>query len=433
MQDNKDRIKELAGSVLRSFEAEPPEDMWGRIEQQSLRRKRMLIFRYAGMAASIVILLGLGFALLMPGGQQDMADQELVEPGKSTPREVASTQSAGNAGDPVRAPQTVQAETVSAQEFTRQMSGNQTNVPDVDIERPVYIVSAEMQSAGIQDTTTAFAEAAVLPGGTLHTYAKDSMAVAVDLAATPQAKDVAGRDDTPVVAEHPPVSDQLQGKNWELAMGYGTTPALDITQEEYALNSPGSNFSYDDLSAEVANETSYFQEVENTTHNAPVTLGILISRRLARRWNIESGLTYTKLGYTIRTSEMNSDYREYRNELYYLGIPVGIRFGLLDRRRFGIYGTQSFLLEKGIAGRGYTDTYEQGILTASSGEHIGIRGVQLSSLTGLGAEFKVTGKISVYGQSGVQLFFMNGSQPYNIRSARIVWPSFQAGLRLWLD
>ncbi|NTW26358.1 MAG: outer membrane beta-barrel protein, partial [Lentimicrobium sp.] len=171
-------------------------------------------------------------------------------------------------------------------------------------------------------------------------------------------------------------------------------------------------------------------EVENTTHNAPLTLGLLISRQIGKKWNLETGLVYTKLGYQIETSEINQTYHEYRSEIYYLGIPLGVRFGIIDRKRFGIYAAQSLIIEKGIAGRTYNDTYNQGLLTGSENNSVSIRGIQLSSLTGIGADLRIAPKISLYGQTGLQLFFMNASQPYNIRSARVAWPSFQLGLRV---
>jgi hypothetical protein len=119
--------------------------------------------------------------------------------------------------------------------------------------------------------------------------------------------------------------------------------------------------------------------------------------------------------------------------LYYLGVPLGIRFAITERKRFGLFATQSVIIEKGITSSSYTDTYTQGVLSGSENNEAGIRGIQLSSLTGLGADVKIAGNLSAYGQAGIQVFMLNSTQPYNIRSARVAWPSFQVGLRMKLE
>ena len=105
----------------------------------------------------------------------------------------------------------------------------------------------------------------------------------------------------------------------------------------------------------------------------------------------------------------------------------------MERKRFGIFATQSVIIEKGIKSSNYTYTFTQGELSGSENNEAGIRGIQLSSLTGLGADVKIAGKMSAYGQAGIQVFMLNNTQPYNIRSARVAWPSFQVGLRMKLE
>lgn len=431
MQDEKDKIKDLAASGLAQFEAKPPGDMWERIDQQVRRRKRIVLFRVVAMAASVLILLGIGISLLLPGSEKDVIRNHMAtKDGKNAAQEFVPEQEPSTTAYPGRAGRSETGAAMVLPDPAEPGPETLRKSPAARAVMPVF----EKEEMELVPEAIAFVSGELVADQNQVTDTLDAIKqIAEAVPSVSEGSPILVQPKDSGKTGQPPAGNHKKGSNWELAVGYGTTPAIELSQKEYALNSRESNFSYDKLSADVANETSYFEEVEKTTHNAPVTFGVLISKRLGKRWNIESGLVYTKLGYLIRTDEMNKSYREYRNELFYLGIPMGVRFNILERRRFGMYATQSLILEKGITGRGYTDSYSQGILKGSESSKISIRGIQLSSLTGIGGEVKIAGKFSVYGQTGVQLFYLNGSQPYNIRSARMVWPSFQAGLRIQLD
>jgi len=431
MPDKKDKIKNLAASGLSQFEASPPDDMWARIEHQIDRRKRLVFFRAIALAASVLILLGVGISLLMPGSERDVNQNKMTAAdGKNVVEKVAPVQSTEITGTSER---TNRSEPDAEVVLSESSESSPEAMPDVSAARTIKPALIKPDSEFTPPEIAFVSETLMADKEPVADTLVRTELVAEAVPAVPEVELISLQPGNNNNVGQPITEDNQKKSAWGLAMGYGSTPAIELRQEESALKSPGNNFSFDEISADLANETSFFDEVENITHHAPVTLGMLVSRQFAKRWNVESGLLYTKLGYLIRTIEMNASYREYRNDLYYLGIPIGVRFNILAHKRFGIYATQSVILEKGIAGRGYTDSYSKGLLKGSESNKISIRGIQLSSLTGLGGEVKIAGKLSVYGQTGVQLFYLNGSQPYNIRSARMAWPSFQAGLRIQLN
>jgi hypothetical protein len=432
MQNNQDKIKKLAGSLLSQFEAEPPLDMWSRIELKTRRKKRLILFRYLTMAASVLILLGVGFSLLMPDRGPD------VQSGRTqvavTEEESELTGSQGMASD--KYPNSVIRPSVSdiqpEKNSLKRESVNQSSEsiksgessaneatpdPRLTSEKPEDKIVNEIFSSEMN----------------LNNLATDSIELAEVMTPPVVSEDKLSFDLLQSGSVDPPVTDEPGNNKWQLAFGYGTSAAIEMSNEESALNSPESNYSYDGLTAEVANETSYFEEIESISHDAPLSLGFIVSKQFGKRWYAETGLLYTRLGYRVKTYEMNNIYQQYSNELYYLGIPLGIRFAVLERKHFGVFAAQSIIIEKGINSQSYTDTYTQGVLSGSENNEAGIRGVQLSSLTGMGADVKIAGNLAAYGQAGVQLFFLNSTQPYNIRSARMAWPSFQVGLRMKLD
>lgn len=435
MQENKDKLKEIAASHLAKFEAAPPEEMWSRIELQLRRRRRLYLVRVAALAASVLILLGLGLSRLMTDSVKESVKRNLSSNNfNASAKDSASTHTAGIPSVSEQSSNLQRKERIRSTTPSGQREKTWKRIAALQTEK-----SAETEY-GIKRISPVKDEIAIVQDKQFPENEKvkeDSLLVKQDVAEVVPVPVVVNEVQTPVSiladSEAQPREDGSKNKNWGLAFGYGSNPVIELSQKESAMNSPKSNFTYDENSAEVANETSYFENVENTTHNAPVSLGILISKPAGKRWNLETGLIYTKLGYLIRTAEKYESYHEYRNEIYYLGIPLGIRFGLLERRHFGIFSTQSFIIEKGIAGRAYADTYSKGLLKVSESTNVSIRGIQLSSLTGIGAEVNIAPKFAVYGQGGVQLFFLNGTQPYNIRSARMAWPSFQVGLRIKMD
>jgi hypothetical protein len=437
MSDKNDKIKKLAGSVLSQYEAEPPADMWSRIELQTRRKERLVLFRVMAMAASLLLLLGVGFSLLMPASDpvtksKNLSENEspesenlIKETQKKSTSDYTGLSGAGLAERPSNA------SPVNQTEKNRIFSSAQKGKTEGSMLSERLQESKPMQPENGQPEPALTEE--TIPA-TVTTEDVVAIAETANIVAPEDISTVSISDLTLLAPDTPPESSKNTGSNnWSLALGYGTSSTIDITQEDASLKSSGNNYSYDELSAEVANNTSYFEEVESTSHNAPLSLGFIISKKSGKRWYFETGLLYTRLGYHVKTFEMSNTYQQYNNQLYYLGVPAGVRFGILERKRFGIFATQSVIFEKGIASTGYTETYTNGILTNTESNKADIRGIQMSSLTGMGGDIKIAGNISVYGQAGLQLFFLNRSQPYNIRSARMAWPSFQVGLRMKLE
>lgn len=432
MQENKDKIKLLAGSLLSQFEAEPPMDMWSRIELQTRRRKRRALLWYMATAASVIILLGVGFSLLTPDkGTVVRSDHSQV----AVSEEKSDSTSSKGAGSEKHLKSVIP----PADSQVR----NEKNPSDFKSENQFSEIVHKNELAAVESTPEpaltivnqeAFFKGEIhTPNVSLNDAHPDSIESVEVMTTQVVSADKLPPDILQPKSIQPPVTDEPAKGNWQLAMGYGTSSTAEMTNGESALKSQSGNFSYDGLTAEVANETSYFEEIENISHDAPLSLGFIVSRQFGKRWYAETGLLYTRLGYMVKTYEMNNIYQQYSNELYYLGIPMGIRFAVLERKRFGLFAAQSVIIEKGLTSRGSTDTFTQGVLSGSENNGAAIRGVQLSSLTGIGADVKISGNLAAYGQAGVQLFFLNSTQPYNIRSARMAWPSFQVGLRMKLE
>lgn len=221
-------------------------------------------------------------------------------------------------------------------------------------------------------------------------------------------------------------------KSWKLGVGYGTTAGNSGSDPAVSYESNSANFSEDYFSSELSAETKLFEDLENTTHSHPISVGIMINKSLSDKWGLESGLLFTRLKTRATTNPENNSYTEYVSEIFYLGLPITVRFSIINGRRFGLYASQGLVLEKGVSVKYYTNTYSNNVLTDNHTSSYTADGVQLSSLTAAGLEYKFNDLMSIYLQPGFQVFFLNQTQPYNIRSSSSFWPSIQTGLRFQL-
>lgn len=422
MKRMKSNLSEQAGRQLSQFEAAPPELMWDRIRSGMHRRRRYILLRHSLVAATLLLLIGIGYKLMIPvpdSGDAMISEQNLISGSEDSISDFSGKATDGRLTDAEPA--------VALVRIAMQNSGKKRISAPLPQQAEL---TAETLAAGVIRE----ADAALVNDRpeTLTEIQGDEAAFAAETEIALVTPVIAGN--TPLLPENnapeAPANENVPDNGWLLAVHYGTNPAIELTQQDYSMESNRGNYSLDAVSSELAAETSYFDEVESTEHQAPFILGLIISKPFARRWAAESGLVYSRLGYLIRTAEFNSAYREYRNELTYLGVPLGLRFNVIDGRRTGFFVSQSFIFEKGISSRVTSSTYHSGLLNESVNRHESISGFQISSLSGLGGELKFSGSISIYGMAGVQCFFMNKSQPYNIRSARVAWPSFQAGIRI---
>ncbi len=460
-QQDKDNFKDVVGNTLHNFEADPPAGLWNKIEDGlHIHRRRVLLIRTTSIAASLLLLIGLGVTWFTTDLLQS-PNRKVISDRTATTKEIKYNPEDSNNHDGTKTPSSdvektsihkiqpstsVGTKSVNSSQPENLTKTRRITVPLKDSERETVVqINRPEADLAITDpvhTNPVHTDAVnTNTGNDLAIQTIDTVVNGTDLAKVQdenieQPIDLAEKPlelrlpITPVPVE-PPVAGASDA-SWSLAMGYSLSSGLDLTQNKEALTDNGSRYSHDDFTASLANGTSYFEEIENTVHNAPLTLGITIDKRIARRLSIETGITYTRLGFSVKTDDLSSFYRKYRNELYYLGIPVGVRYSFLERKRFELYALQWLVLEKGIAGRWYVDTYNNNKLTETESTNHAIRGIQLSTITGLGGEFRLTGKLYLFGQGGVQVFYLNKTQPYNIRSSHVAWPSFQTGLRFKL-
>ena len=446
MHENNDSLKNMAANAFSNFEVKPPDGLFdGIMDGVAKRRRKATVLRYTSMAASLLLLIGLGIGFLIVSNDgtttnKQSAQQPVVQ------NDVNASQDGQN--DTSTAPDDLKED--------KQISIAEKSATDDSMETPIKSQAIKETKADASEDQTDLAqnessnkksaeensESAPIPVSPelemLNSIAAPELELASadvpSLALRPERdKPVVMIDELRLSPEQELITPgTAKSDNWNLALAYGVTSGNDLSQGRNAMTKDNTRFEHDEFSAYLANETSYFEDVRNTIHDAPLSFGIMLDKRIAPRLSIEAGVTYTRLAFKVTTDVIGSVYSEFRNEIYYLGIPAGLKYNFIDRQKFDVYVLQWLVWEKGVTGRWNAETYKKGEVIDFQDRDHQIRGIQMSSMTGLGAQVRIAGNFYLFGQGGVQVFFLNKTQPYNLRSTQTAWPSIQTGLRIGL-
>lgn len=166
------------------------------------------------------------------------------------------------------------------------------------------------------------------------------------------------------------------------------------------------------------NGLPYIQSRENRIadidHKQPLSFGISVRKNLAKRFSVESGLTYTYLASDV-TYEGRSE--TISQKLHYLGIPVRGNWDFVDTKNFTMYVSAGGAIEKCVYGKIGTEKET-------------VKPVQLSVMGAVGAQYNLSNRAGIYIEPGVSYFFDDGSSVQTIRKENPCDFTLQAGIRL---
>jgi len=407
---------------FRDFECAPAPVVWSGIEARLHRRRKIVLFTTFAAAASFLLLFGISGWIFFHNLTNDPAAPALTE---QTLHPVIEQKINEDSRPAVPVETTMQSPPKQAIPAKHTLLADNENIVADLTETNSSTFNESAPESLLGKDSFAQAESASSPEDIVEKPEKKEDQEANYSTETLTLYDLTLYDD-----DYP--AGKSKEKSWQLGLGYGTTTGGSVSDPAVSYEANSADFSEDYFSSELSAETKRFEDLENTTHSQPISVGIMANKALSKRWGLESGLLFTRLKTRATTNPDNNSYTEYVSEILYLGIPVTARFSIVSGRRFGLYASQGLVLEKGIKTWYSTNSYSSGVLTDSHTSSYTVEGVQLSSLTSLGADYKFSDLISIYLQPGFQVFFLNETQPYNIRSSSSFWPSIQTGLRFQL-
>jgi len=403
----KDRLEKIISDKLSGLQVNPPAYVWEGIMVARKRKIRLLYFRVSAAAAVLLVLVSLPFMLTRHDSlpeKNTLTNTEIVgQPdshAKSLPQDAELSYNASiNTSDSEPLTHKTQLAVQSNRLLVRSDFAVSTEKTEVESTLELTEIQHEVIIAESADTDPA-------------TQLQQKKYQEIDALKGLEIESAGGNS-----------------KKFQLTLAYQGTPSGSMSGEDFNLLTNASKFGPDPFQSSMAYRTSFYKEIESTDVRPPMSFGFKLSYYTTDRLSIESGLLFTELSTISKTLEMNSAYHEFEQSLYYIGLPVGLRYDIFKRKTFTVYVAQSVVFEKGVRAINKVYNYEKSFLKSSEKSVAPINGFQLSTLSAVGLDIPMFAGFSFFGEGGFQVFYLNHTQPFNIRSAKPLWPVMHAGVR----
>lgn len=170
------------------------------------------------------------------------------------------------------------------------------------------------------------------------------------------------------------------------------------------------------------------KSMQDVNYHAPVILGMRGNWQFSKRLSLESGLGYTLLPASIET-EGGTLRTDYRYNDHFISVPILLNYQFVNGKRFGLYSSQGFQFEKGIASNTVTTTYFNEVKQSEVVRKRAAQGIQGALTLGLGVDYKFMRQFSLYAEPTVTSWLMNFNVGQNMRNQQLLWPNFNVGVR----
>lgn len=166
--------------------------------------------------------------------------------------------------------------------------------------------------------------------------------------------------------------------------------------------------------------------VEHRHHDAPITVGLSISKNLSGQWNLETGMQYTYLKSEFSTG---GQYRILEiQKLHYIGIPMRFSYRLWNYKRLSCYVSAGIQIDIPVKG-----TLQTSHTTDSIPNLLGHRSLapslQWSVNTNAGIQYHITPYTSIYIEPTVNYYIPDGSELRTIRKEHPFTFTIPMGIR----
>ena len=164
-------------------------------------------------------------------------------------------------------------------------------------------------------------------------------------------------------------------------------------------------------------------------HKMPVSVGVSVDYQLSKRLSLSSGLSFTYLESEIKQPSVS--FSTYKQEVYYLGIPLGVSCKFVGGSLFDLYVIGGIQAEYAVSINGLSER-EGALGTSRSAVSLDCNRFQFSVNAAIGAALKLSPTISLYAEPGVSYYFTNHNKPITYRTEKPLQFSLRTGLRITL-
>ncbi len=168
------------------------------------------------------------------------------------------------------------------------------------------------------------------------------------------------------------------------------------------------------------------QIVEHQHHDAPITIGLSVNKKLNERWSLETGLQYTFLKSEFTTGE---EYRiQETQKIHYLDIPLRVSYRWRNYRRLSFYSTAGVQVGIPLKGTLRTDHITDSIPMNISKQSLDVP-LQWSINASMGVQYHFTPHTSFYVEPTINYYIPDESELRTIRKEHPVTFTVPFGVR----
>lgn len=150
-----------------------------------------------------------------------------------------------------------------------------------------------------------------------------------------------------------------------------------------------------------------------SSHHASWSVGLSAEKEILPRTTLESGVVYTLLTSQVTFSRSGVKSQRVHN----VGIPLKVNYRFLNANTFHLY-----------AGGGLMADY---VLTATrDGKQFDMKPWQLSTILSVGGQYRLSNRLSLYIEPGLNWYFLTDKKAHTIRSQSPLYFNLRGGIRL---
>lgn len=214
-------------------------------------------------------------------------------------------------------------------------------------------------------------------------------------------------------------------------IGSATYPNKVHTWEDYSIylhTIAHDNLSEDTLALMEIVDHNQGKIVEREQHEHPVTFGLSLSKPLAGRWSLETGLQYSIL--KSRSTMGSEEYHiSKKQKIHYLGIPLRLSYNFADYKRLSAYSSAGLSLNIPVYGK-VSSEYIVATMSDSTRSARITPPLQWSVNVGLGLQYHLLPKMTLYAEPTLYWHIPNNSSTHTFWTEHPIMFSIPFGIRI---
>ena len=175
---------------------------------------------------------------------------------------------------------------------------------------------------------------------------------------------------------------------------------------------------------------------ERKYHERPRIFELSLSYPISKRWNITSGISYSRMNSTFESDDGNMLTRR-TQKLYYVGMPLKLTYTLLEKNRWQLYASGGIGLDIPVRGKETTEYIYIGKFQPEYGDslilptsHAKVKAPwQWSVNIGAGVQYQLLPHVNAYFEPRLQYYIPTGSPIETYRTEHPFDLSLPLGIR----